>query len=111
MADCRGLARGVCGMSWCATEIPGRVVGVAAGRASVPPADLTSRPGTPEVDRPAWTIVIGACLLEAVQHVFGAVDRPHREKTMIDVIEAPTATHGDESRISDLGEDHASILQ
>jgi hypothetical protein len=41
-----------------------------------------------------------------VEDVLRAVSRPHREKTMIVVLEDPTATHGDEPRIPDLGEDH-----
>jgi hypothetical protein len=45
-------------------------------------------------------------LLEVVQHVLRAVSRPHREKTMIVVLEAPAATHRDESWVPDLGEDH-----
>jgi hypothetical protein len=45
-------------------------------------------------------------LLEVIQDVFRAVRRPHREKAMIIVLEGPAATHGDEPRIPDLGEDH-----
>jgi len=93
-------------MPCCSTQVPGRGVCVAAGRAGLPPRDLTPRPGTPEVDRPTWTVVLRPCLLEVVQHVLRAVSRPHREKTMIVVLEGPAATHGDEPRIPDLGEDH-----
>jgi hypothetical protein len=53
-----------------------------------------------------WTVVRRPCLLEVVQHVLGAVSRPHREKTMIVVLEGPAATHLDEPRIPDRGEDH-----
>jgi hypothetical protein len=38
--------------------------------------------------------------------VLRAVGRPHREKAVIVVLEGPAATHGDEPRIPDLGEDH-----
>jgi hypothetical protein len=44
-----------------------------------------------------------------VQHVFGAVGRPDREKVVVVVLQRPAATHRDESRIADLGEDHESV--
>ena len=108
MAHRRGLAGSVRGMPCCATQVPGRGVCMAGRRAGLSPRDLTPRPGTPEVNRPTWTVVLRPYLLEVVQHVLGAVSRPHREKTMIVVLEDPAATHGDESRIPDLGEDHQS---
>jgi hypothetical protein len=52
------------------------------------------------------TVVLRPYLLEVVQHVLGAVGRPHREKTMIVVLQRPAATDRDEPRIPDLGEDH-----
>ena len=106
MAHRRGLAGSVRGMPCCPTQVSGRGVGMAGRRAGLCPRDLTPRPGTPEVDRPTWTVVVRPCLLEVVQHVLRAVRRPHREKTMIVVLEGPAATHGDEPRIPDLGEDH-----
>ena len=81
---------------------------MAGRRAGLSPRDLTPRPGTPEVDRPSRTIILRQCPLEVVQHVLRAVSRPHRDKTMIVVLEGPAATHGDEPRIPDLGEDHQS---
>jgi hypothetical protein len=106
MAHRRGLAGGVRSMPCCPTQVSGRGVRMAGPRAGLSPRDLTPRPGTPEVNRPMWTVVLRPCLLEVVQHVLRAVSRPHREKTMIVVLEGPAATHGDESRIADLGEDH-----
>ena len=106
MAHRRGLAGSVRGMPCCPTQVSGRGVCMAGRRAGLSPRDLTPRPGTPEVDRPTWTVVLRPCLLEVVQHVLRAVSRPHREKTMIVVLEGPAATHGDEPRIPDLGEDH-----
>lgn len=88
------------------TEVPGRGVGMAARRPGDCPRDLTPRPGTPEVDGPTWTVVLRPGLLKMVQHVLGTVSRPHREQTMIVVLEGPAATQGDEARITDLGEDH-----
>src|SRR5664279_388690 len=79
---------------------------MAARRASLSPRDLTPRPGPPKVDRASRTVVLGPRLLEVVQHVLCARGRPHREKTMVVVLEGPAATNGDESRIPDLGEDH-----
>ena len=102
----RGLAGSVRGMPCCPTEVSGRGVGMAGRRAGLSPRDLTPRPGTPEVDCPTWTVVLRPCPLEVVQHVLRAVGRPHREKTVIVVLEGPAATHGDEPRIPDLGEDH-----
>ena len=104
----RGLAGSVRGMPCCPTEVSGRGVGMAGRRAGLSPCDLTPRPGTPELDRPTWTVVLRPCPLEVVQHVLRAVGRPHREKTVIVVLEGPAATHGDEPRIPDLGEDHQS---
>jgi hypothetical protein len=106
MAHRGGLAGSVRGMACCPAQVSGRGVCMAGRRAGLSPGDLTPRPGTPEVNRPTWTVVLRPCLLEVVQHVRRAVSRPHREKTMIVVLEDPAATHGDESRISDLGEDH-----
>ena len=108
MAHGRGLARGVRGMPCCPTQVSGRGVGMAGRRAGLCPRALTARPGTPEGDRPTWTVVFRPCLLEVVQDVLRAVSRPHPEKMMIVVLEGPAATHGDEPRIPDLGEDHLS---
>jgi hypothetical protein len=79
---------------------------MAARRASLPPRDLTSRPRTPEVDRPAWTVVLRPFALEVMERVLRAVSRPHGEAMVIVVLEGPAATHRDESWIADLGEDH-----
>ena len=108
MAHRRGLAGSVRSMPSCPTQVRGCGVCMAARRASLPPRDLTPRLGTPEVERPTWTVVSRPCLLEVVQHVFCAVSRPDREKAMIVVLEGPAATHGDEPRIPDLGKDHQS---
>jgi hypothetical protein len=106
MAHRRGLAGSVRGMPCCPTQVSGGGVCMAGRRAGLCPLDLTPRPGTPEVDCPTWTVVIRPCLLEVVQHVLGAVSRPDRQKAVIVVLEAAAATHGDEPRIPDLGEDH-----
>jgi hypothetical protein len=104
MAHRPGLAGSVRGMPGCPTQVSGNGACMAAAvRACV---QVISFPGAPEVDRPARTIVLRPCLLEVVQHVLRAVSRLHREKTMIVVLEGPAATHGDEPRIPDLGEDH-----
>jgi len=105
MADCRGLT-GQLGMPSCPPQVSGRGVCMAGRRAGLSPRDLIPRPGAPEVDRPTWTVVLRPFSLEVVQHVLRAVSGPHREKTMIVVVEGPAATHGDEPRIPDLGEDH-----
>jgi hypothetical protein len=68
---------------------------MAARRTGLCPRDLAASPGAPQVDRPTWTIVLRPCLLEVVQPVLRAVGRPHREKTMIVVLEGPAAAHGD----------------
>jgi hypothetical protein len=47
-------------------------------------------------------------LLEVVQHVLRAIGRPHCEEVVIVILEAAAATHGDESGVSDLGEDDLS---
>jgi hypothetical protein len=106
MAHRRGLAGSVRGMPCCPTQVSGRCVCMAGRRAGLSPRDLTPRPGTPEVDRPTWTVIIRPCLLEVVQHVLRAVSRPDRQKAVIVVSEAAAATHRDEPRISDLGKDH-----
>src|SRR5207244_12599938 len=64
------------------------------------------RTGTPEVERPTRTVVLRPCLLEVVQHVLRAVSCPDGQKSVIVVLEAAAATHSDEPRIPDLGEDH-----
>jgi len=106
MAHRPGLAGSVPGMTCCPIQVPGRRIRVAGRRAGLSPCDLTPRPGTPKVDGVSWTVVRGPCVLEVVEHVLCAVCRPHREQVMIVVLEAAAATHGDEPRIPDLGEDH-----
>jgi nucleoid-associated protein YgaU len=78
-----------------------------AGRgAGLCPWDLAPRPGTPELDRPTRTVVRRPGSLEMRQRVLRAVSRPQGEKTMDVVLERSAATHRDEPRIADLGEDH-----
>ena len=96
-------------MPCCPTQVSGGGVRMAGRRAGLCPRDLTPRPGTPEVDRPTWTVVHRPDLLEVVQHVLRAVGRPDRKKTMIVVFEGPAATDRDEPRIPDLGEDHQAL--
>jgi hypothetical protein len=110
MAHRRGLARSVRGMPGCPAQVSGRGVGMAGSSAGLCPRDLIPRPGTPEVDRPTWTVVLRPGLLEVVQHVLRAGSRPQRQKTMIVVSKGPAATHGDEPRIPDLGKDHQSPI-
>jgi hypothetical protein len=83
---------------------------MAGRRAGLSPRDLTPSPGTPEVDRLTWTVVLRPCLLEVVQHMLRAVSRPDRQKAVVAVLEAAAATHRDEPRIPDLGEDHQVAL-
>ena len=104
----RGLTGSVRGMPCRSVQVPSRSVCVAAGRASLPPGGLTPCPSPPKVDRPSWAIVRRPRLLKAMEHVLGAVGRPQREEVMIIVLEGPAATHGDEPRIPDFGEDHQS---
>jgi len=106
MAHRRGLAGSVRGMSCCPSQVSGRAICMAGRRAGLSPRDLTPRPGAREVDRPTWTAVLRPRLLEVVQHVLGAVSRPDRQEAVIFVSEAAAATHCDEPRIPDLGEDH-----
>ncbi|MBF6605921.1 MAG: AbrB/MazE/SpoVT family DNA-binding domain-containing protein [Chloroflexi bacterium] len=94
MAHRGGLAGSVGGMPCCPTQVSGSSVCMAGRRAGLCPRDPTPRPGPPEVDRPTWTVVLRPCLLEVVQHMLRAISRPPREKTMIVVLEDPTATHG-----------------
>jgi hypothetical protein len=106
VAHRRGLAGGVCGMPWRLSQVSGRGVRMAGSRAGHTPRDLTPSPRTPEVDCSTWTVVLRACVLEIGQHMLRAVSRPNCEKPMIVALERPAATHGDEPRIPDLGEDH-----
>jgi len=46
-----------------------------------------------------------------MQHVLRAVGRPHGEEMVHVVEKAAAATHGHESRVSDLWEDHALIVK
>jgi hypothetical protein len=80
MAHRRGLAGSVRGIPSCPTQVSGRGVCMAPRRAGLPPRDLTPRPGTPELDRPTWTVVVRPYLLEVVEHVLSTVSRPQREQ-------------------------------
>jgi hypothetical protein len=111
MANGCGLAGRIRGMPCCPTQVSGRGVGMAGCCAGLCPRDLTARPGAPEFDRPTWTVILGPHPLEQVQHVLRAVSRPDREQVMIVVLEGPAATHGDEPRIPDLGEDHSETIR
>ena len=84
---------------------------MAPRRAGIPPRDLASRPGAPELDRPAWTVVIRPYLLEEGQHMLRAVGRPDREEPVNIVGEGSATTHGDEPPIPDLGKDHGSVIR
>ena len=106
VGDHPGLAGGECGVSRGSGEVPGGGVGMAAGRACLGHRHLASCPGTRQLDRPSRTVILGPRLLEVVQHVLRAVGRPQREQVMIVVREAAAATHGDEPRVPDLGQDH-----
>src|SRR5207302_3399427 len=109
VAHRRGLAGSVRGMPCCPTEVSGRGVCMAGGSAGLAPRDLTPRPGTPEVERPTWTVVLRPCLLEVAQYVLRAFGRPDRQQAVIVVLEAAAATHGDEPRIPVLGQDHPGL--
>jgi hypothetical protein len=104
--DRSGLRGSVCGMSRCPLQLPGRRVRMAGRGTGLCPRDLAPRPGTPEVDRPTGTVVLGPDPFEVRQHVLGAVSCPQREETVVVVPERPAAPYGDEPRIADLGEDH-----
>src|SRR5438093_5715803 len=106
MADRRSLAGSVRSMPCRPAQVSGRGVRMAGRSAGLCPRDLTPRPGTPEVDRMTWTVVLRPRLLEVVEHVLRAVSRPDPQKAVIVVLEAAAATHGDEPRIPDLGENH-----
>ena len=106
MSDRRGLAGSVGGMPCRPTQISRRGVCMAGRSAGLCPRDLTPRPGTPEVDRMTWTVVLRPRLLEVVEHMLRAVSRPDPQKAVIVVLEAAAATHCDEPRIPDLGENH-----
>jgi hypothetical protein len=93
-----------------AAEIPCRGVGVARGGASLGHRHLAARPGASHLDRVARAVVIGPHLLKVMEHVLGAVSRPHGEQLMIVIAEAAATSHGDEPRIPDLGQDHLNPL-
>ena len=106
MADRRSLAGSVRSMPCRPAQVSGRGVRMAGRSAGLCPRDLTPRPGTPEVDRMTWTVVLRPRLLEVVEHMLRAVSRPDPQKAVIVVLEAAAATHCDEPRIPDLGENH-----
>jgi hypothetical protein len=106
MAHRRGLTGGVRCLPRGIGHLSGGCVRGEGGRAGLAPCDLTPRPDASKVDRASRTVVLGPRLLEVVEHVLRAVSRPYGEEVMILVLEAAAATHGDEPRIADLGEDH-----
>ena len=107
VADCGSLPGSVSSMPRCPAEVSCCAIRVASGAASLPPRDLTARPGTPEVYRPTRAIVLRTRLRKVVQHVLRAIRRPYREEMMVVVLERPATTYGDETGIANLGQDHA----
>ena len=81
--------------------------GVAARRAGLHHGDIAAGPRPNHFDGPARSVVARLRLLEVGEHVLRAVGGPDREQVMIVVAQGAAATDGDESRIADLGEDHA----
>src|SRR5437773_5477248 len=110
MPDRRGLAGSVRSMPCRPAQVSGRGVRMAGRSAGLCPRDLAPRPGTPQVDRMTRTVVRRPRVFEMVQHVLRAVSRPDPQKAVIVVLEAAAATHGDEPRIPDLGENHPFAL-
>lgn len=106
VAHGRGLAGGIGGHASGPAQVPGRRICMAGRNPGLRPRDRTAHPGTPEVDRAPRTVVVRTCLLEVVQHVLGTLGRPQCKETMIGVLERPAATHRDEPRIPNPGEDH-----
>lgn len=70
-----GLAGGVRRLSRSAGHLSSCGVRGKRGRVGLLHPDLTPRPGPPQVDRPARTIVLRPCLLEVMQHMLRAVGR------------------------------------
>jgi hypothetical protein len=106
VADRRGVAGGICGVSRGATQVSRRRVRMASRSASVPPGDLASSPRSAELDCASGSVVVGPRLLEQAEHVLGAIGRPGGQQAMVVVRQGPAPAHGDEARIPDLRQDH-----
>ena len=100
------LAGRVRGMPCSAPQVPGRAHCMATRCASLHHLDLTTHPGASMLDRLTWSSVFRLNRLEQVKNVFRARCRPKSEEVMIGIREGPPATERDESRISDLRQDH-----
>ena len=110
VANRRGLAGGIRGMSRRRRQVSSCRVRMARRRAGDSPRDLIARPRPPEVDGSTWPLVVRPRLLEVMQHVLRAVSRPDRKTPMIIVTKDSAATHSDEPRITDFGKDHRGQL-
>ena len=91
-----------------ALHLPGRRIGGKGGHASLSPRDLTPRPGAPQLDGPARTIVPRFRLLEEMQHVLRTISRPHGKKMMISILESAAATHRGQPGVPDFGQNDLS---
>jgi hypothetical protein len=83
---------------------------MAARRASLHHADLTTPPGADVLDRLTWSWVIRPNRLEQVKDVLRARRRPKSEEMMIRISEGPAATKRDEARVPNLRENHGRVL-
>jgi hypothetical protein len=104
--DGPGLARSVCGMPCCSTQVSGRAHCMAARRASLHHLDLPTRPSAGMLDRLTRSWVLRLRRLEKVKNVLCARRRPESEEMVIRIGEGPTAADRHEASVTDLREDH-----
>jgi len=81
--DGPGLARSVCSMPCCSTQVAGRAHCMAARRASLHHLDLSTHPSASMLDRLTWSWVLRLSRLEQLKDVLCARCRPQRQKLVI----------------------------
>lgn len=110
MRDCRCLTSGIGGKAWSAVQIASGGVGVAGGLARLFHGDFPTCPSPSQLDRVAGPWIERSNGFEEWQGMLRARRCPQSQELMVGIGEGAASSNGDESRITDLGKNHARTV-
>lgn len=87
----------------------GRRHGMTASRSGLRHFDIAASPSAGRFNRLSWSIITGLHAFKMVQHMLGAISRPHCQEVMMRILQRATAPNGNKPRVSFFGEDHKSL--